>query len=207
MYDIIEGKFYRRGDSGSANFVKGSVVSTKTQGSAKTVVDKPSLMTRIIVAGGGGCTTPPSGTDGIEFDYTSFGGGPTSGHLQVGSIASTAASQNGGFSFGDGETGGGGGWYGGYAHGGGSSYVLTSSSYKPTGYMDGYESIYPSLYLRNTLMLPYQAFDGPGITIYKPMERYPITDDVIVVPYTGDQQSMTLIPSKYKFKWRKISEF
>lgn len=200
MYDIIEGKFYRRGDSGTANFVKGSVVSTKTQGSAKTVVDKPSLMTRIIVAGGGGCTTPPSGTDGIEFDYTSFGGGPTSGHLQVGSIASTAASQNGGYSFGDGETGGGGGWYGGYAHGGGSSYVLTSSSYKPTGYMDGYENIYPSLYLRNTLMLPYQAFDGPGITVYKPMERYPITDDVIVVPYTGDQQSMTLIPSKYKFK-------
>lgn len=199
MYEIMQGSFCPRLGS-TTNFILGQTVTNKTQGGVRTVIDRPSLMSRFIVAGGGGCTTEPSGSSDIEFDYTSFGGGPISGHKQTNLRASAPASQNDGFAFGDGEAGGGGGWYGGYANGGGSSYVLTASSYKPEGYMAGYEDVYQSLYLRNTLMLPYQAFEGPSITIYKAMTRYPITDDIIIVPYTGEQQSMTLVPSKYRIK-------
>ena len=66
----------------------------------------------------------------------------------------------------EGQGGGGGGWYGGFAAiglqntnlsytacggCGGSSYVLTSSSYKPFGYMYGFTDLMPSLYLKDTL--------------------------------------------------------
>ena len=115
----------------------------------------------------------------------------------------------------EGQGGGGGGWYGGYsvidkryttgeniAYGGtgGSSYILTADSYKPEGYLDGFEDLMPSLYFRNGLMLPYQAFEGPSFTVYKVATHQPVAGDRIRVPYTGSWQSLTLIPSSYKFK-------
>lgn len=113
-----------------------------------------------------------------------------------------------------GQGGGGGGWYGGYSvfnkryssiwtsYGGtgGSSYILTEDSYKPEGYMDGFEDIIPTLYFRNGLMLPYQAFDGPSLKIYKRAQQRPVLGDTVVVPFTGTQQTYTMIPSSYKFR-------
>ena len=111
--------------------------------------------------------------------------------------------------------GGGGGWYGGYsiigkastteaytAYGGtgGSSYILTANSYKPEGYMKDFIDIMPTLYFRNGLMLPYQAFDGPSVEIYKVATVAPLAGDKIVIPFTGTWQGTTLVPSKYKLK-------
>lgn len=115
----------------------------------------------------------------------------------------------------EGQGGGGGGWYGGYAitgktepnleytaYGGtgGSSYVLTSTSAKPTGYMEGYEDIMPSLYFRDSLMLPYQAFEGASFTVYKLAQHQPMTGDKIIVPFTGTWQKMHFTPATYKIK-------
>lgn len=115
----------------------------------------------------------------------------------------------------DGQGGGGGGWYGGYAAkdlreydtqysayggSGGSSYVLTASSAKPEGYMEGYEEIYPTLYFRNTMMRPYQAFDGAKLVVYKEAEHTPGAGDKVTVPYTGNYQHANFLPGKYKIK-------
>ena len=115
----------------------------------------------------------------------------------------------------EGQGGGGGGWYGGFAAiglqntnlsytacggCGGSSYVLTSSSYKPFGYMYGFTDLMPSLYLKDTLMLPCQAFEGPSIEIYKPRVIPPLVGDRVIIPYTGVEQTMTLLTGTYKLK-------
>ena len=114
----------------------------------------------------------------------------------------------------EGQSGGGGGWYGGYAvknrntdvfasasnGSGGSCYVLTESSYKPEGYMSSYEDIMPTLYFRDYMMLPYQAFDGGSISIYKESKASPKTGDYVYIPYTGTRQSLTLIPGQYRIK-------
>ena len=115
----------------------------------------------------------------------------------------------------EGQGGGGGGWYGGYvAHGrqsagtsytacnggGGSGYILTVDSYKPTDYMANYLDIMPSLYFRDSLMLPHQAFDGPSITIYKESKLPPLAEDAIIIPYTGIEQTMTLEQGSYRVK-------
>lgn len=115
----------------------------------------------------------------------------------------------------EGQGGGGGGWYGGYAArglrspntadtacggAGGSSYILTESSYKPNGYMNNFIDIMPSLYFRDGLMLPYQAFDGPSIIIYKAATTPPLVEDTVIIPYTGEEQSMMLIPGEYRIK-------
>lgn len=232
LYDLVTGIFLRStvGDP----FVCGDPVQKDEYPTVLT----SSLMTRIIVAGGGGGTGHMTDNDNYQ-DFLSFGGGPMSGWVVCGNGTYEnndiwrAAEQSSGNAFGigrnaedrvytntgtwcaEGQGGGGGGWYGGYAAkgvpysnysytscngSGGSSYVLTDSSYKPTGYMTGYEDIMPSLYFRNGLMLPGQAFEGPSIVIYKPMHTPPLMEDTIRVPYTGTWQSALLIPGTYKIK-------
>ena len=115
----------------------------------------------------------------------------------------------------EGQAGGGGGWYGGYAvkgktaasnsysscnGSGGTSYVLTDSSYKPKWYMRDMDITLSDYYFRDFLMLPYQAFDGPGLTIYKEMAIPPSTGDTITIPYTGEEQELSLIPGLYRIK-------
>jgi hypothetical protein len=115
----------------------------------------------------------------------------------------------------EGQSGGGGGWYGGYAlrgmrnssssytasnGSGGSSYVLTESSYKPDEYMYGVEDLIPSLYFRDFMMLPCQAFDGPSLIIYKEASVPPVTSDILKIPYTGERQKFSLLPGSYRIK-------
>lgn len=106
---------------------------------------------RVMVAGGGG------GSTGYNTDITTKQGGGETGNSPGGEDyygTQTTAGANGGFGYGGdavdnsstygyGPGGGGGGWYGGGSYrnlsndrvnGGGSGYILTSSSYKPTGY-------------------------------------------------------------------------
>lgn len=130
-----------------------------------------------------------------------------------------AAAQNrsyGGTTWGyEGQAGGGGGWYGGYAvinrqsasiaysacnGSGGSSYVLTADSYKPEHYMESFEDVMPTLYFRDFLMLPYQAFNGPSLVIYKEAHGIKSVGDVIRVPYTGREEVIKLIPGSYRVK-------
>ena len=116
----------------------------------------------------------------------------------------------------EGQGGGGGGWYGGYSianqtgsgygnpgcstgGSGGSSYVLTESSYKPTNYMLTFEDVMPSLYFRDFLMLPGQAFDGPMLTIYKEAE-FPTIGSKIIMPYVGNLQPINFLPGQYRIR-------
>ncbi|HBF2808540.1 TPA: hypothetical protein KN238_003213 [Clostridioides difficile] len=108
--------------------------------------NEQSLLSRIIVAGGGGRNNfetkggdggGDAGGDGFKADskgtQTSGGKGEAGSDGSFGkggSAASTSSGENYG--------GGGGGWYGGgsgYNAGGGSGYVLTENSYKPAGYI------------------------------------------------------------------------
>ena len=115
----------------------------------------------------------------------------------------------------EGQGGGGGGWYGGFTArnftsigksysacngSGGSSYVLTADSYKPENYMRDFEDVMETLYFRDFMLLPYQAFDGASLTIYKETDYAKITGTSIKVPYTGEGQNITLLPGTYRIK-------
>lgn len=115
----------------------------------------------------------------------------------------------------EGQGGGGGGWYGGYAivnytsigysysacNGtGGTSYVLTADSYKPGNYMRDMKDVMETLYFRDFMLLPYQAFDGASLTIYKETDYAKTTDSSIRVPYTGEGQNLNLLPGTYRIK-------
>ncbi|EMJ5760889.1 hypothetical protein QCG29_002457 [Clostridioides difficile] len=115
-----------------------------------------SLLSRILVAGGGGAgkATDIAGTPGggeITEDYI-MTGSTGAKYTTTGATQTIPGQGNSSGSFGKGASGatdavnrqpfhaGGGGWYGGgggdtlYAGTGGSGYILTRSSYKPTGY-------------------------------------------------------------------------
>lgn len=105
-----------------------------------------------------------------------------------------------------GSGGGGGGWYGGFSSysknvstnylstngGGGSSYVLTSSSYKPSGYNPN-----SKYYMTNPLMTPSDALE-PGVYVYK--ETSLESGDVVEFPCIGDGEHIILPPGEYKFQ-------
>lgn len=105
-----------------------------------------------------------------------------------------------------GSGGGGGGWFGGtsvwnhsgsYASqpgAGGSSYALTSTSYKPYGYIP--TSHY---YLKNTNLVPCQSEHNGSIIILKPALSY-VKDDKIIVPLQGKETKIKLFPGKYNIK-------
>ncbi|MDR3125762.1 MAG: DUF5011 domain-containing protein [Candidatus Nomurabacteria bacterium] len=104
-----------------------------------------SLYNRIIVAGGGGgnsahATNQKAGDGGGDTGADgSFGKGGSQSAGGAGQVTGGAAADFGVGSENTASTvgGGGGGWYGGgngNGAGGGSGYVLTSSSYKPSGY-------------------------------------------------------------------------
>lgn len=183
------------------------------------------LLSRIIVAGGGGgdATYMTYG-----FPIMGYGGGETAGFVCMrqnsGAYSHTdclPASQDEGYAFGKGENGyakdyvasygaqgsggGGGGWFGGYteAHynanynsisgSGGSSYALTSTSYKPHGYIP--TSHY---YLKNTALVDCQTTEG-SILICKEVKIFQ-ADDTIIIPFTGNADKIPLFPGKYELK-------
>ena len=107
--------------------------------------------------------------------------------------------------------GGGGGWFGGYSSnepdptktesscngGGGSGYILTSTSYKPPGYMTG---ITPrdDLNFTDTLMTSGSAYD-PCIMICESTTSYH-TDDTLICDCIGTGTRFTFLPGSYRLK-------
>lgn len=160
------------------------------------------LLSRIIVAGGGG----GGGED--PNDSYAHGGGVT-GLNASGSCSNgtqKAAGTGGGFGYGGSTNkgdggGGGGGWYGGGTEssptvgddtsggGGGSGYVLTSTSFKPTGYTPTSEYYFTDTYLEAGAQLGHGKcvitflYDDTNMTIYT--FDYTGSKQEFVVPYTG----------------------
>ncbi|EQF24663.1 glycine rich family protein [Clostridioides difficile CD160] len=149
-------------DGKKGNTFNGGGYATSSSGGGATDIrlingawDNPqSLLSRIIVAGGGGGTIDRyrggdggglKGTIGRDFNSTPSHGGT---QYEGGKGSLDDGSCDGFFGKGakpgnpSGFSGGGGGWFGGsrsngsgYGSGGGSGYVLTKDSYKPKGYI------------------------------------------------------------------------
>ena len=107
-----------------------------------------------------------------------------------------------------GLSGGGGGWYGGESStdtsintttnttdngGGGSGYVLTESSYKPEGYLDGYD--YSDLYFTDVFMSAGSA-DEACVIICRMTSKYN-TGDTIICDCVGEGERFTLVKGNY----------
>jgi hypothetical protein len=106
----------------------------------------------------------------------------------------------------EGRGGGGGGWYGGFAMqnnsaythndgsgGGGSGYVLTASSYKPLGYLNG-----PEFYLTDTFMSAGHA-ESASVIICEEVSNIH-SGDIIIVPPTGETCHFSIPAGQYVLK-------
>lgn len=237
--------FATGGYNGGGSAYAGDWAATSSGGGASDIrINGTGYNNRVIVAGGGGGTT--NGNGGIVAGgygggvygggsyapgYTASSGGTQSSAGTSGNTNSQTAYQAG-FGFGGyctysvGSTwygaGGGGGWYGGGyggTHGGGSGgsgYVLTESSYKPSGYALGSQ-----YYLSDTSMIAGNAsmpspngglqlgqagngyvritaqFTAVKITAKSGDTEYN-EGQVLNYSYSGSIQTVTLLPGTYR---------
>ena len=107
--------------------------------------------------------------------------------------------------------GGGGGWYGGYSPnvrsqsetyssgngGGGTGYILTTTSYQPSGYMIGVEPR-EDIYFTNTLMTSGLS-DEACVIICEPTDIY-LPKDKVICECIGSGTSFTLLAGTYNVK-------
>lgn len=144
LFDIVTDTFLQK-KSGN-EFATGNIVETKSEyGELKTV--HVSLLSRIMVAGGGGGQGSQNVGHNDYTDFTGYGGGVNGGYPYTKSTLlhnHDSSTQTSGYSFGKGEdaidknqassgstysldgiAGGGGGWYGGFT----SNVASTSESY------------------------------------------------------------------------------
>ena len=222
LYDLVNKKIYPK-NSGN-DFVCGNVVDHKTEYRVTTYTDK-GLYSRIIVAGGGGGQNYINASGYQQFSGYGGGvnGGCIFAKSDLPN-ARAYATQTNGYSFGvgqdapkktsnqswgaEGAGGGGGGWYGGYAlqstsaeyssacGGGGSGYVLTETSYKPEGYLDGITR--DDLEFTDVLMTAGSAEEA-CILICKSVEVYE-NDDRIICECIGEGTSFPLYRGRYTVK-------
>ena len=220
MFDLVDQLFHSNRHL-SNDFIRGADVADG-EGTAIDLTETydQSLYTRIMVAGGGGGGTS-LGPSASYTDSSGFGGGIYGGPLSISTNDLNAykfASQNDGYSFGNGMTpptrvnyqepgsgGGGGGWYGGYATdsnslantigngGGGSGYVLTSTSFKPEDYIPD------SKYYFENIMMDVGSSDEASVVICKRVKRLHANDH-ITIPKTGSVQTCILPPGEYLIK-------
>ena len=115
----------------------------------------------------------------------------------------TYVGQDDGYSFGIGKErdnpysaqSGGGGWFGGYGGMGGSSYVFTSTSYRPS-FLE--YDIDPKFQLTDT-SLPGSCVEEPGVYVMVESDHV-YENDVIVFQCFGETQSIELPPGDYFLK-------
>jgi hypothetical protein len=194
----------------------------KSGGGATDIrINSNSLLSRIIVAGGGGGSGDAGG------DYGGVGGGINGGDGQNDGGSGAGGTQNvptryciggstncpkGDFGYGanatcSGSGAGGGGWYGGSASynneggGGGSGYVLTSSSVKPAGYLLNNAKYF----LRNTVLLDgsqrFPATDKKGDETGHTGDGYAIITPIIIVPQRTPLPTMLSAPHYLDFSF------
>lgn len=185
LYDLVSGNMY--GKSSGNDFVTGDVVSDKT---VYTVTESINigLMSRIMVAGGGGGQGWMNANDSSYSNFTGFGGGLFGGYpcTKSGLIHNhLAPNQVEGYEFGQGENGidknpstspatwgaegiagGGGGWYGGYT----SNVVNPGESYSTcnggggSGYVLTETSYKPTAYMAGLPERYDLNFEAPLMT-------------------------------------------
>jgi hypothetical protein len=157
-FNAVHGGFNGGGDAGMDSNFGSNNYRTGGGGASDVRVLKDDFYNRILVAGGGGGNSSHSkqqfggngggevganGGPGDDDRVLSYGGTQTEGgvsqtaSLVVNTPYTPSGFGTGGFTHSRTTGGGGGGWYGGgngNGAGGGSGYVLTETSYKPTGY-------------------------------------------------------------------------
>ena len=213
MYDIIDQEYHPGVGSSSGSRIHGKAFDIPTR----------TLLSRIIVAGGGGGRGKQATYGNIK---PSYGGGLVAGYTQTsaGTFYSHTdrrpARQDEGYAFGRGEDGytrtltpsygaegaggGGGGWYGGYSE---AQYNFEKSSINGAGgssYVLTADSYKPHgyiptshYYLKKTAVVPCQTTVG-SILICKQANLN--NDDTILVPLTGKATALTLYPGTYDMK-------
>ncbi|EGT5272156.1 hypothetical protein KWL13_004600 [Clostridioides difficile] len=156
--------------------------------------NEQSLLSRIIVAGGGGRNNfgikggDGGGSNGGSTEY-SEGGTNTGGGKGINGTDGSFGKGGSGISSGEysKQGGGGGGWYGGGsggAAGGGSGYVLTENSYKPAGYIPTKE-----YWLENTSMTVGGGIaGGDGKAKITLLQGLPF---LVISSYTSEQAIFT----------------
>ena len=221
LYDVIDGEFHQQ----SSTMSYGDEL-TEFSYEIESSYDK-SLLSRIMVAGGGG------GGANLAYsangnNYSGYGGSITSCKL-ISSQSTDAsrnkyASQTSGFLFGkgmdgiprtsstssEGAGGGGGGWFGGYSANsygnisntniggcGGSGYVLTEESYKPSHYTDTVDC--EKYCFDHTVMTSMVSSSEPKIQICKTTNVI-FENDVIIYPCIGKCEKVTLPLGVFKLK-------
>lgn len=218
LYDLIDGQFFK--SATSTPLLGGEPLSDQHVYFEDKI--NPSLLSRIMVAAGGG------GQLNVTYDtgrpnYFGVGGGLRGGELydSSGKYLHKTPTQTNGYMFGQGETplpkldtssysaegasGGGGGWFGGSAtyfqrdktydatNGqGGSSYVLSEDSYKPFMYSPNSD-----YYFTDTMMTGGTA-EEPCILICDLTKVY-FAGDKIIFPMIGKTEKMPLYMGEYKF--------
>lgn len=222
LYELCKSKFYTNHNNAGSDFGQGDVVTPKTEFVRNPTI-KHSLLSRIIVAGGGGGQGRHN-HDGTTYKYHGVGGGIYGGELNTTNYESTGhhATQDSGYEFGigmdavykgsnqsngaDGSGGGGGGWYGGYAQsvdgsytnsngGGGSAYVVTEESYKPDGYTD---EVPDNIKFTNIKMIGGSSYE-PSVLILTPTLTYNVGDKIIF-PRIGETEKIQLDVGEYVLK-------
>lgn len=213
MYDIIDQEYHPGVGSSSGSRIHGKAFDIPTR----------TLLSRIIVAGGGGGRGKHATYGNIK---PSYGGGLVAGYTQTSAGAFYShtdrrpARQDEGYAFGrgedgytrtmtppygaDGAGGGGGGWYGGYTE---AQYNFEKSSINGAGgssYVLTADSYKPHgyiptshYYLKKTAVVPCQTTVG-SILICKQTNLN--NDDTILVPLTGKATALPLYPGVYDMK-------
>ena len=213
---------FNGGGKGGLSFSSGYTSGGGGGGATDIRIGSNSLYSRVIVAGGGGGSINIVSNSTIP-QLTGNGGGSVGGFPLGGKVEvlKSYPTQSSGYSFGigmdavgktvsetnglNGAGGGGGGWYGGFANpasdavnsssngGGGSGYVLTSSSFKPDGYLLGEE-----YYLTDIFMTGGEAIE-PQILICQSVDLLN-NGDTIIFPSIGHTENIKLVPGTYKLK-------
>jgi len=213
MYDIIDQAYHPGVGSASGHRIHGKAFDIPTR----------TLLSRIIVAGGGGGMAKQYAYGNIK---PSYGGGLVAGYTQTSAGAFYShtdrrpARQDEGYAFGRGEDGytrtmtpsygaegaggGGGGWYGGYSE---AQFNFEKSSINGAGgssYVLTADSYKPHgyiptshYYLKKTAVVPCQTTVG-SILICKQTNIN--VDDTIIVPLTGNATALPLYPGVYDMK-------
>lgn len=223
LYDLV-GRTFLQKRVGN-DFTTGDIVETKTAYEKETIIPV-SLLSRIMVAGGGGGSPIMGVASGEYACYFGIGGGASGGQLICNASdenANKIATQEEGYSFGigmtppnktsyanwgaEGAAGGGGGWYGGYSSNSQSMECTSCGGGGGSGYVLTESSYKPErytdyvsedYYFTDTLMTGGTA-ESSSIIICQEISRYN-AGDTLIFPCVGWTEKVQMYLGKYRIK-------